>query len=162
MLRVLFIGAFAYTVVAGLSWVYRRPGLRASGFDVALAAALSAWTAVVALSGVENLFPGALAVALLALAPPVLAYFFKRGANGAGAEPILLLYRGKFSNRGLEAAGLSRDRVLAHLHERGIDLSSAANVLILEPSGEVRLYRIGSTAGLSILRSGREGDPRRN
>ena len=159
MLRVLLISTFGYTVVAVLSWVYRRRRPNDCGFDTAMAAGMSAWTAVVVLSGTEHLFPGALAVALLALAHSVLAYTFGRGT---GAGPILLLYQSEFSDRALEAAGLSRHRILSHLRERGIDLSSPENVLILEPSGEVRLYRIGSAAGLGTFRSGRDGDPRRN
>ena len=150
MLPVFLIGAFAYTVVAALSWAYRGQRPRAAWFDVGMAAALSAWIAVVALSGIEHLVPGALAVTFLGLAHWVLAYLSRRGANGAGAEPILLVYRGEFSGGALGAAGLTRERLLAHLHERGIDPSSPSSVLVLAPSGELQLYRIGSDAALGF------------
>ena len=68
MLRILIISTFAFMIVVGLSSVHRRPRHRATWFDVTMAAAVSAWAAVVALSGIEYLMPGAMAVVLLALA----------------------------------------------------------------------------------------------
>lgn len=160
--RVLLLGALAYALIAVHTWRHNAWRRSEHWSDVALAAMLGASVTVIALSDVEHIAPGALALGLLMLAHGTLVNVRGRGARHATSDPLLLLYHGVFSPAALDSAGLSREQILAGLRERGVDPPSPGDVLILESSGEIRLFRMALGGPVHITSSDHDRDPRLN
>lgn len=154
--RVLIVGTGAYI---GLVLLLRISGKRTlskmNAFDLVVTVALGSTFATVLLSKDVALAEGLLALALLVALQFLVAWLTVRSSVVRGlvkADPRLLVFRGKFLERGMRLERVNRDEILAALRAQGISRLEDAGAVVLETDGSMTVTQGSQLGPPSALR----------
>jgi uncharacterized membrane protein YcaP (DUF421 family) len=139
--RVLLVGTLAYAALVLLLRVSgKRTLTKLNAFDLVVTVALGSTLATVLLSKSVALVEGVLALALLISLQYAIAWLSVRSPRFQAfvkAEPTLLLHRGRFLERALQAERITREEILAALRATGAADVGEIAAVVLETDGSI-------------------------
>src|SRR5918994_214814 len=137
--RVVVVGTLAYAaLVLFLRISGKRTLTKLNAFDLVVTVALSSTLATVLLSKSVALAEGVLALALLIILQFAVAWLSVRSPRFQSfvkAEPTLLLHRGRFLERAMQAERITREEILAASRASGAAKVSGVAAVVLETDG---------------------------
>jgi len=139
LLRVLVVGTLAYgSLVVLLRVSGKRTLAKLNAFDLIVTVALGSTLATVLLTKSVALADGILAFALLAGLQYGVAFLSVRSRRFDSlvkSEPTLLLHRGRFLGRAMQAQRVTRAEVVSALRSAGLASPEDALAVVLETDG---------------------------
>lgn len=146
--RTIIMGVLAYiNLIVLLRLSGRRTLSKMNAFDLVITVALGSTYAAVLLNQNVSLVQGTLAFALLIALQygvtwlSVRADWVRKLVTG---EPALLLYRGKFLDRSMQASRVTHDEVRSAIRASGFDALEEIEAVVLETDGSFSVVKSGS------------------